>query len=89
MADGFAMAIIYKNFYKQTIFTEVEETLGTSGPKMTATNVEPIEEANANPPLDTRPMLDDIEDHDETRNEGFAKDSANGTYYTTNGTSNV
>ena len=29
LADGFAMAIIYKNFYKQTIFTEVRETIGT------------------------------------------------------------
>lgn len=29
LADGFAMAIIYKNYYKQTIFTEVRETLGT------------------------------------------------------------
>ena len=42
IADGFAMAILYKNFYKQTIFKEVEETLGTSGPKQTAANVEPI-----------------------------------------------
>ena len=34
MADGFAMAILYKNFYKQTIFTEVNETLGSK--KMTS-----------------------------------------------------
>jgi hypothetical protein len=54
MADGFAMAILYKNFYKQTIFTEVNETLGASGPKMTAENVEVIEtvEAEAEEPED-------------------------------------
>jgi len=89
IADGFAMAILYKNFYKQTIFTEVNETLGTSGPKMTATDVEPITEATSNPPLETIQMLDSIENHSETTHEGFAKDSANGSYYTTNGTSNA
>jgi hypothetical protein len=46
-ADGFAMAILYKNFYKQTIFTEVNETLGATGPKMTAENVEVIETVEA------------------------------------------
>jgi hypothetical protein len=45
MADGFAMAILYKNFYKQTILTEIKETLGTSGPK-TVTTLEPIIETN-------------------------------------------
>jgi len=29
MADGFSMAIIYKNFYKHTIFNEVKETFGS------------------------------------------------------------
>jgi len=47
MADGFAMAILYKNAYKQTIFTEVGETLGRTGPRMTADNVEPILEVDA------------------------------------------
>jgi hypothetical protein len=28
LADAFAMAIIYKNYYKTTIFTEINETLG-------------------------------------------------------------
>jgi hypothetical protein len=28
MADGFAMAIIYKNYYGQTILNEVKETFG-------------------------------------------------------------
>ena len=32
LADGFAMAIIYKNFYKQTILTEVKETFGAKEP---------------------------------------------------------
>jgi hypothetical protein len=47
LADAFAMAILYKNFYKHTIFKEVEETMGASGPKQTATNVEPIITAEA------------------------------------------
>lgn len=29
MADGFSMAIIYKNFYKHTILNEVKETFGS------------------------------------------------------------
>jgi hypothetical protein len=32
LADAFAMAIIYKNYYKQTIFTEVKETMGSNLP---------------------------------------------------------
>lgn len=28
LADGFAMAIIYKNYYKHTILNEVRETIG-------------------------------------------------------------
>lgn len=42
MADAFAMAILYKNFYKHTIFREVEETIGSNLPKQTAESVEPI-----------------------------------------------
>lgn len=49
MADAFAMAILYKNFYKHTIFREVEETMGASGPKPTAVNVEPITTAEVEP----------------------------------------
>jgi hypothetical protein len=44
IGDGFAMAIIYKNFYKQTIFTEVRETLGSTGQKITPTIAEEIDE---------------------------------------------
>lgn len=29
LADGFSMAIIYKNYYKTTIFTEIKETIGS------------------------------------------------------------
>ena len=28
LADAFVMGVIYKNFYRQTIFTEVKETFG-------------------------------------------------------------
>ena len=30
MADGFSMAIIYKNYFSRSIFNEVKETFGTS-----------------------------------------------------------
>ena len=55
LADGFVMAIIYKNYYNQTILTEVGETFGAHKPPMYAeaevikpinqvneTNIEPI-----------------------------------------------
>ncbi len=29
LADAFAMAVVYKNYYKHTILTEVKETLGS------------------------------------------------------------
>lgn len=32
LADAFAMAVIYKNYYKQTILTEVKETIGSKPP---------------------------------------------------------
>ena len=92
IADGFAMAILYKNFYKQTIFKEVEETLGSSGPKMTAANVEPIETVEAN--LDNTdepqniPLLNNHSDYIDER-EGFVKDSALGDSYSSNGKSNI
>ena len=93
MADGFSMAIIYKNFYKQTIFTEVNETIGTSGPKMTAVDVEPIEtaEANIHIPSENKSecvsLLNNETDYID-ENEGFVKDTALGNYYNTNGESN-
>jgi hypothetical protein len=30
LADGFSMAIIYKNYFSRSIFNEVKETFGTS-----------------------------------------------------------
>ena len=63
LADGFAMAILYKNGYKQSILMEVNETFGATGPKMTANDVEPILDADAlvqkNDVLDD--VLDDVE----------------------------
>jgi hypothetical protein len=44
LADAFSMAIIYKNYYKHTILSEINETFGSS-PKIVATNVEVITEA--------------------------------------------
>lgn len=89
IADGFAMAILYKNFYKQTIFTEVNETIGASGPKMTAEYVEPIETVEANIlPTTNQPLLNNQSDYID-ENEGFARDSALGDAYNTNGQSNA
>lgn len=100
IADAFSMAILYKNFYKQTILTEVNETLGSSGPKITATNVEPIAtaEATIKPPKKkivkepkinkNIPLLNENSDYVDER-EGFIKDSAYGDAYTTNGKSNI
>lgn len=92
MADAFAMAILYKNFYKHTIFREVEETMGASGPKQTATNVEPIVtvEAQIDTPSQERlpELLDEGDCNDDNSMEGFAKDSALGERFNTNGKSN-
>jgi hypothetical protein len=94
MADGFSMALIYKNFYKQTIFTEANQTIGTSGPKMTATDVEPIETVEANVHIPTQntsesiPLLNNESEYID-ENEGFTKDSALGNTYNTNGNSNA
>jgi hypothetical protein len=90
IADGFAMAILYKNFYKQTIFTEVEETIGSTGPKMTATNVEPITtvEVNLSDHNSNIPLLNNDSDYIDEQ-EGFTKDSALGDSYSSNGKSNA
>jgi hypothetical protein len=91
IADGFAMAILYKNFYKKTIFTEVQETLGSSGPKMTAANVEPITTVEANLSDDENtnsPLLNNNSDYIDQQ-EGFTKDSALGDTYNTNGRLNI
>ena len=96
IADAFAMAILYKNFYKQTIFREVEETMGASGPKQTATNVEPITTAEpitrVKPITSVKPtnskkanlpeILNDDENDDDSM-EGFMKETALGDVYTT------
>ena len=83
------MAILYKNFYKQTIFTEVNETLGSSGPKMTAENVEPIATVEANIMPEFRNPLLNNNSNIINDNEGFARDSALDDAYNTNGQSNA
>lgn len=86
MADGFAMAILYKNFYKQTIFTEVKETIGSTPPKMTDI-YDDLSEAKIDEPQHI-PLLNNESDY-VYENEGFANDSALGDVYTTNGNSNA
>ena len=89
IADGFAMAILYKNFYKQTIFTEVEETIGSNKPRVVATNVEPITTAEANlERTQNIPLLNENSNYID-ENEGFARDSALGNTYNTNGRANI
>lgn len=87
IADGFAMAILYKNFYKQTIFTEVKETLGSPAHKMTDIN-DDSSETNEKETSENIPLLNNDSDYIDEE-EGFAKDSALGDTYNTNGESNA
>lgn len=104
LADGFAMAIIYKNFYKHTIFNEVKETFGSKyvdeyNPlldkpiKLKRPNIPKQEQEQESEEQDQEPdkflKLEETPDHDETSNQGFSKDSAYGDVYTTNGVSNI
>jgi hypothetical protein len=85
MADGFAMAILYKNFYKPTIFTEVKETLGSSPPKMTD-----MYDDLSDSKIDESqhiPLLNNESDYIDEQ-EGFTKNSALGNAYSTNGNPN-
>lgn len=85
------MAILYKNFYKHTIFREVEETMGVSGPKQTATNVEPIVTVEAQIDTSSREILPELLDEGNCNDdsmEGFAKVSELGERFNTNGKSN-
>ena len=94
LADAFAMAILYKNFYKHTIFNEVRETMGASLPVR-----EPqfVPEPSFDPSLPTQTTLPTPEilqvgndrDSDYDSDYGFAKDSALGNAFTTNGESNL
>jgi hypothetical protein len=72
IADGFAMAILYKNFYKQTIFTEVKETLGSKMPAKYDTSDKHYEL-----PENIQQLLQN-NSNDIDENEGFAKQSALG-----------
>lgn len=91
IADGFAMAILYKNFYKQTIFTEVNETIGKSGANMTSTDVKSnkTEKVKLSKNTDDNILLLNNESDYVDEEEGFAKNSALGNVYNTNGKSNA
>ena len=96
MADAFAMAILYKNFYKQTIFKEVEETIGASSPKQNkCVNNSgrkmffPKPHSPKQPEKERLPeLLNESDCNENDKQEGFAKDSALGEMFTTNGESN-
>lgn len=96
LADAFAMGVLYKNYFGRPIHAEVKETLGAS---YTATNVEPITHIEINEPnipvVQAVPELlgyvDSGSDYesDADSSEGFAKDSALGEAFNTNGISNA
>ena len=95
LADGFVMAIIYKNFYNQTILTEVNETFLKEPPtnkvKYTNTNTnkkekqEKQEEKQKEKPIIFE--LDKTEDNN-LDEYNYSSDSALGDAYTTNGNAN-
>ena len=84
LADAFVMAILHKNFYKHTKF---RENMGSK----TATKVEPI--ITVEDQIDTSreeklpELLNETNYYDDSM-EGFAKDSALGEIFNTNGKSN-
>ena len=97
LADAFAMAVIYKNFYKTTIFNEVRETIGsnTLNEEVKEVKGKPIkkqvkrekQEKKINSPMMlNNPMISNDETFDEM--EGFVKNSALGNAYSTNGEQN-
>ena len=77
LADAFAMAVIYKNFYKTTIFNEVRETIGSNSLNEPVIK-EPIKPVKKEKPIkkSNSPMISNDETFDEM--EGFVKDSALG-----------
>ena len=81
LADAFAMAVIYKNFYKTTIFNEVRETIGSNTlneevkEKPVKKDKKPSKKSNSSMILDN-PMISNDETFDEM--EGFVKNSALG-----------
>ena len=94
LADAFAMAVIYKNFYKTTIFNEVRETIGSNTLneevkekpiKKQVKREKPVKNSNSSMMLNN-PMISNDETFDEM--EGFVKNSALGNAYSTNGEQN-
>lgn len=105
IADAFSMAIIYKNFYKQTIFTEVKETIGSNNSeKVTDENNDPIlnitkensvcddyVSTNLKKYKSEKDLLSLLENNSEHINENILSNShsALGDIYTTNCKSNI
>ena len=78
LADAFAMAVIYKNFYKTTIFNEVRETIG-SNTLNEEVKEKPIKKQVKREKPEKKinnPMISNDETFDEM--EGFVKNSALG-----------
>ncbi len=92
LADGFVMAIIYKNYYNQTILTEVGETLGAPKPHYAEAEVvghinRDVEPIIKNVETDNIPELTNGAEYNDEEIE-HSLDSALGDAYSTNGTNN-
>ena len=93
MADCFAMGILYKNVYNPSMCKEVDETIGSSRPQKSANNIKPNKTKDANickkeERKETLPLLNNETSYVDEQ-AGFAKDSALGDAYSTNGKSNA
>lgn len=88
LADAFAMAVIYKNFYKTTIFNEVRETIGsnTLNEEVKEKPIKKQVKREKQEKKSNNPMISNDETFDEM--EGFVKNSALGNAYSTNGEQN-
>ena len=78
LADAFAMAVIYKNFYKTTIFNEVRETIGsnTLNEEVKEKPIKKQVKREKQEKKSNNPMISNDETFDEM--EGFVKNSALG-----------
>jgi hypothetical protein len=88
LADGFSMAIIYKNYFKTSIFREVNETFGLTkpekidiNPNLKQTPKEPYDFPILNKKIKKNssieiPLLSSTSHNGIDEREGFEKDSA-------------
>ena len=90
LADAFAMAVLYKNYYNKTIFTEVDETFSLHKDNIENGMKDNIERMKKKPKKDKTDKTDDSilkldykKNNEDDGMEGFVKDSALGDNWTT------